>query len=62
VRFSAADGSLSVEEVVRNAGDEIRECDVYLCGPLGMIRAFEDGLRRAGVPAHHLHFEEFSFR
>lgn len=62
VRFSAADGSLSVEEVVRNAGDEIRECDVYLCGPLGMIRSFEDGLRRAGVPAHHLHFEEFSFR
>jgi predicted ferric reductase len=62
VRFSAAEGSLSIEEVVRNAGGEIREAHVYLCGPLGMIRAFEDGLRRAGVPAGNIHYEEFNFR
>lgn len=62
VRFSAEEGSLSVEEVVRNAGGAIADYHVYLCGPLGMIRAFETGLLKAGVPARNIHFEEFNFR
>ncbi len=62
VRFSAEEGAWSVEEVVRNAGGAIAEYHVYLCGPLGMIRAFETGLLKAGVPARNIHFEEFNFR
>lgn len=62
VRFSAADGSLTVDEVVKNVSGDLRAYHVYLCGPLAMIQAFERGLREAGVPAHNIHFEEFNFR
>lgn len=62
VRLSAADGSLTVDEVLKNAGGNLREYHVYLCGPLAMIQAFERGFREAGVSARNIHFEEFNFR
>ncbi|MCE9645380.1 MAG: ferric reductase-like transmembrane domain-containing protein [Chloroflexi bacterium] len=62
IRFSSTDGSLTVEEIVKNAGGSLREHHVYLCGPLPMVRAFEGKFMEAGVPAGSIHYEEFNFR
>lgn len=62
VRFSTADGSLTVDEIIRNAGGTITGYHVYMCGPLPMIQAFERKFREAGMPAGNIHFEEFNFR
>lgn len=62
VRFSAVDGSLKIDEIIQRAGGDIRGYHVYMCGPLGMIQAFERKFREAGVPAGSIHFEEFNFR
>jgi predicted ferric reductase len=62
IRFSSTGGSLTVDEIVRNAGGDIREHHVYMCGPLPMVQAFEKQFMEAGVPAGNIHFEEFNFR
>lgn len=62
VRFSSVDGSLSVEEVIANAGGSLHGYDIYMCGPLPMVQAFEQKFLEAGVPAANIHFEEFNFR
>lgn len=59
---SAHDGRLTVQEIAALSRGEVRETDIYLCGPVPMIRTFERDLRRAGVPTSSIHFEEFSFR
>lgn len=61
-RFSALDGSLTVDEIIGNAGGGITGYHVYMCGPLPMIQAFERKFREAGMPAGNIHFEEFNFR
>ncbi len=62
VRFSAIDGSLTVEEIVKNAGGDVRDYDIYLCGPLPMVQAFTRKFSELGVPEKQIHFEEFNFR
>lgn len=62
VRFSARDGSLSVDEIVKNAGGDLRDYDIYLCGPLPMVQAFTRKFLELGVPGKNIHYEEFNFR
>ncbi|NOH00920.1 MAG: hypothetical protein HND47_02550 [Chloroflexi bacterium] len=62
VRFSAVHGSLTVEEIVKNAGGSVNRHHVYMCGPLPMVQAFEKKFVEAGVPAENIHYEEFNFR
>ncbi len=62
IRFSSTDGSLTVDEIVKNAGGDLREHHVYMCGPLPMVQAFEKKFIEAGVPTENIHFEEFNFR
>ena len=38
---------------------DLREHDVYLCGPEGMVRATREALDTAGVPARRIHHETF---
>jgi predicted ferric reductase len=40
---------------------DVRERDVYLCGPTPMMEAVREGLRALGVPRGHIHFERFEF-
>lgn len=40
---------------------DLRERDVYLCGPPGMTDAARGALRDAGVPRHRIHHESFAF-
>jgi predicted ferric reductase len=62
VRYSAKEGSLTIEDIVKNAGGNIGGYDIYLCGPLPMIQAFEKKFMALGVPKSNLHYEEFNFR
>src|SRR5690606_10700142 len=38
VRFSSVDGSLSVDEIIANAGGSLHGYDIYMCGPLPMVQ------------------------
>lgn len=40
---------------------DIREHDVYVCGPPGMVDAARAALRRVGVASRHIHTESFEF-
>ena len=62
IRFSATDGSLSVEEIVENAGGDVRDHDIYMCGPLPMVQAFTRKFKELGVPGERIRYEEFNFR
>lgn len=62
IRFSSIDGSLSVDEIVKNAEGNISGHHVYMCGPLPMVQAFEKKFLESKVPAASIHYEEFNFR
>jgi predicted ferric reductase len=62
IRFSATSGSLTFEEIVRNAGGKLSEYHVYMCGPFAMVQSFEKKFLSMDVPASSIHFEEFNFR
>jgi predicted ferric reductase len=62
IRCSATDGSLTVEDIVKNTSGNLNERDIYLCGPLPMIQAFEKKFVALGVPQNNIHYEEFNFR
>jgi predicted ferric reductase len=62
IRFSATEGSLTVEDIVKNTGGNLDDYHVYLCGPLPMIQAFEKKFVSLGVPKDNIHYEEFNFR
>jgi ferredoxin-NADP reductase len=46
-----------LESLVR----DIRDHDVYLCGPPRMMDAARAALRRVGVSRRHIHTESFEF-
>ena len=62
IRFSATQGSLSMDEIVKNAGGNVSGHHIYMCGPLPMIQAFEKKFLEQGTPAGNIHYEEFNFR
>ncbi|MGE5644139.1 MAG: ferric reductase-like transmembrane domain-containing protein [Byssovorax cruenta] len=62
IRCSVTEGSLTVEEIARHTNGTLSERDIYLCGPLAMIQAFEKKFIALGVPKSNLHYEEFNFR
>lgn len=62
IRFSATEGSLSVDHILKDANGNLRDQYVYLCGPLPMIQAFEKKFLELGLPKEHIHYEEFNFR
>lgn len=62
VRYSSTDGSLMIEDIVKNAGGDVKGHHIYMCGPLPMVQAFEKKFLTLGVPRAHIHYEEFNFR
>jgi len=62
IRFSATEGSLTIDHILNNAGGNLQDYHVYMCGPLPMIQAFEKKFLEKGLPKNQIHFEEFNFR
>ena len=50
---------LGPEAILRHVPD-VRERDVYLCGPRSMMDAAERSLRVLGVPRSQVHLERFN--
>ena len=46
-----------LDELVPN----LRDCDVFLCGPPGLVAVIRRTLREAEVPRRNIHLEEFAF-
>jgi predicted ferric reductase len=59
---TSAQGRLTPERVLAAVGGDVGRLTVFMCGPLAMVRTFETDLRRAGVPARHIHREHFDWR
>jgi predicted ferric reductase len=62
IHYSATSGSLTVDEIVRNAGGMVKDHHIYMCGPYSMKVDFEKRFRSLGVPSGNIHYEEFSLR
>ncbi|HSL31606.1 MAG TPA: hypothetical protein VK900_20565 [Anaerolineales bacterium] len=62
VRYSAKEGSLTLEHILKNTIGDVKDHHIYMCGPLPMIQAFEKKFLALGVPNHQIHYEEFNFR
>lgn len=62
LRFSATDGSLTMDHILADAGGDVKGHHVYMCGPLPMVQAFEKKFLALGMPREAIHFEEFNFR
>jgi predicted ferric reductase len=56
----ASDDPIRAEELGRLIPG-IDECDVYLCGPEGLIDQVRGSLRSLGVPSQSIHVEQFAF-
>ncbi|QEC49028.1 hypothetical protein FSW04_16590 [Baekduia soli] len=59
---TGVEGRLTTERVLAVAGGRPAELSVFMCGPQGMLRTFQTGLRAAGVPARRIHREYFDWR
>lgn len=46
---------------LRQLVPDLRQREVYLCGPTPMMEAVRDGLQSSGIPRGHIHFERFEF-
>lgn len=62
VRFSATEGSLSMDHILKNVEGNLTDYHLYMCGPLPMIQAFERKFLELGMPKDRIHYEEFNFR
>jgi predicted ferric reductase len=62
IRFSATEGSLGADHILKNTTGNLKDYHVYLCGPLPMIQAFEKKFLELGLPKPQIHYEEFNFR
>src|SRR6266498_2676929 len=62
IRYSAKEGSLTIEDIVTNAGGDVKDHHVYICGPWPMMQAFEKKFLELGLPKNYIHYEEFNFR
>ena len=57
-----AEGRLTADRVLAAANDDPAQVSVFMCGPQGMLRSFQNQLRLAGVPSRHIHREHFDWR
>jgi predicted ferric reductase len=62
VRFSLEEGSLSMDDILKQTGPVLQDHHLYMCGPLGMLSSFAEKFNQLGLPTAHIHYEEFNFR
>ena len=62
LRYTAEEGSLTVEDILTTIGEDLTEHSIYLCGPTGMVEEFSDQFRKSGAPRSQIFFEEFRLR
>ena len=59
-RDGAIGDQLEANELERLVPD-VRERDVYLCGPVPMMKRVEESLRKPSLPRRQIHVERFAY-
>ncbi len=59
---TSTDGRLTPERVLAAVDGDVKGLSVFMCGPQGMLRSFQNRLRLAGVPSRQIHREYFDWR
>lgn len=59
---TSSGGRLTTDQILAATSADPRELSVFLCGPEGLVRAFQNSLRSAGVRSRHIHREYFDWR
>ncbi len=59
---TTVDGRLTADDMLAAVDGDRRGLSVFMCGPTGMLRAFQIQLRRAGVPGGRINREYFDWR
>jgi predicted ferric reductase len=57
--FKGQQGRITKEKIVELVPD-VRDRDIFICGPVPMMKGLNKDLRSMNIPASHIHFEEFS--
>lgn len=60
--FVANEAPQAVYEAMQAHSAPLAECEVYVCGPPGMLQQWLPLLAHAGVPESQIHTERFDFR
>jgi len=59
---TGTEGRLTPGRVLAETGGDPRGLSVFMCGPRGMLRTLQTGLRAQGVAARRIHREYFDWR
>lgn len=62
ITYSSRDGKLTAKQITALTPGNIADKEIYMCGPIGMMDGFQKQFKQMGIPASHIHFEEFNFR
>ena len=62
LNVSVRDGSLTIDKITTMTKGSLADKHVYMCGPVPMTDAFRRQFVKRGLPASHIHYEEFNFR
>lgn len=58
VVYTDQQGYITASQILRN--QKVQECQIYLCGPIPMMKSLIEQFVRAGVPRKHIYFEDFN--
>ena len=56
-----SDNDVLVDHRLRHLVPDLEDRDAFVCGPPRFMEAARDSLLRCGVPARHIHTEQFTF-
>lgn len=59
---SAEEGRLTAQKLVARVPFSMREAELFYCGPEGLRKAIEKGLKAMGQSPKRIHYEEFELR
>ncbi|MEW6617333.1 MAG: ferric reductase-like transmembrane domain-containing protein [Patescibacteria group bacterium] len=59
-KWNGEKGFIDKEKILRLVPD-VKERDIYLCGPSPMMKGVLDALKEIGIPRRRVHYERFSF-
>lgn len=62
INYSAVDGRLTIEKMIKTTSGCMSRKHIYMCGPSAMVAAFQHEFRKLNVPSGFIHYEVFAFR
>jgi predicted ferric reductase len=60
--YTSEQGYINAEFITKKTRGNIKNKEIFLCGPLGMMEALNKEFKLRGISKNKIHFEEFSLR